>query len=142
MLSSTTCCFKMSSLQFHFQFGKQSEITVRQIGRMGNDNHVAVSHKLYGFQGCVGGCVVAMESVMVSPKFLSFSSHIFSQGSQNVTVKDRFDRSVRRNKFTVNNPLHVKKTSMLLSELRTSRTFLTWIRYRIPCMLKNSKVIK
>jgi hypothetical protein len=42
-------CFKTSSLQFYFQFGKQSEITggqVRRVGRMGNDNHV-VSHKLW-----------------------------------------------------------------------------------------------
>jgi hypothetical protein len=77
---------------------------------MGNDNHVVVSHKLYGFQGCVGGCIVMInEPVVVAPKLLSFSSHIFSQGSQGVTVKVRVDCIVRRNKFTVNNPLHVGK---------------------------------
>jgi hypothetical protein len=57
-------CFKMSSLQFHFLFGKQSEITGGQVwrgGRMGNDNLVVVSHRLYGFQGRVGGCVVVMK---------------------------------------------------------------------------------
>jgi hypothetical protein len=50
---------------------------------MGNDNHV-VSHKLYGFQGLVGGRIVMMEPVVVAPKFWSVSSHIFSQAPQNV----------------------------------------------------------
>jgi hypothetical protein len=77
---------------------------------MGNDNHVVVSHKLCGFQGRVGGRVVVMkEPGVIAPNFRSFSSHIFSQASQSVTVKVRVDRSVRRNKFTVNNPLHVEK---------------------------------
>jgi hypothetical protein len=77
---------------------------------MGNDNHVVVSHKLCGFQGRVGGhVVVIMEPVVVAPKFWSFSSQIFFQASQNITVKIRVDCSVRRNKFTMNNPLHVKK---------------------------------
>jgi hypothetical protein len=77
---------------------------------MRNDNHVVVSHKLCGFQGHVGGHTVMMkEPVVVAPKFWSFSSHIFSQASQNVTVKVRVDHSARRNKFTVNNPLHVEK---------------------------------
>jgi hypothetical protein len=49
------------------------------------------------------------ELVVVVPKFQSFSSHIFSQASQNITVKSRVDCSVRRNKFTMNNPLHVEK---------------------------------
>jgi hypothetical protein len=66
------------------------------------------------------------ELVVVAPKLLSFLSHIFSQGSQNVTVKVRVDRSVRRNKFTVNNLLHVEKKtrmSMLFVELRTCCSF-------------------
>jgi hypothetical protein len=50
-----------------------------------------------------------MEPVMVAPKFLSFLPHIFSQASQNVTVKVRVDCSVGRNKFTMKNPLHVEK---------------------------------
>jgi hypothetical protein len=53
---------------------------------MGNDNHVVVSHKLCGFQGHVGGLVMMKEQVVVAPKFQSFSLHIFSQASQNVTV--------------------------------------------------------
>jgi hypothetical protein len=53
-----------------------------------------------------------------------FLSHIFSQASQNITVKVRVDCSVRRNKFMVDNPLHTKKTtSMLFVELRICRTF-------------------
>jgi hypothetical protein len=77
---------------------------------MGNDKHVVVSHKLCGFQGCVGGHVVVMkEPVEVAPKFQPFSLHIFSQASHNITVKVRVDRGVRRNKFTVNNPLHGQK---------------------------------
>jgi hypothetical protein len=77
---------------------------------MGNDNHVVVSHKHCGFQGCVGGRVVVMkEPVVVAPNFLSFSLHIFSQASQNVTEEVRVDCSVRRNKFTVNNLLLIKK---------------------------------
>jgi hypothetical protein len=55
---------------------------------MGNENHVFGSHKLSGFQGHVGGRVVVMkEPVVVAPQFQPFSSHIFSQVSQNVTVK-------------------------------------------------------
>jgi hypothetical protein len=81
---------------------------------MGNDNHVVVSHNVCGFQGCVGGRVVVMkEPVVVVLKLWSFSSHIFSQASQNIIilVKVRVDRSVRRNKFTVHNPLHVEKNN-------------------------------
>jgi hypothetical protein len=59
---------------------------------MGNDNHVVVSHKLCGFRGRVCDRVVIMkERVVIGPKFRSFSSHIFSQASQNVTVKVRVD---------------------------------------------------
>jgi hypothetical protein len=62
---------------------------------MGNDNHV-VSHKLCGFQGRVGGFIVMMkEPVVIVPKFWSLLSHIFSQASQNITVKVRVDRSVK-----------------------------------------------
>jgi hypothetical protein len=92
---------------------------------MGNDNHVVVSHKLCGFQGCVVGRIVVMkEPVVVTPKFWPFLSHISSQASQNVTVKVRVDRSVRRNKFTVNNLLHVEKTmGMLFFQLQTCCAF-------------------
>jgi hypothetical protein len=51
-------------LQFHFQFGKQSEVTgayVQRVGRMGNDNHIIVSHKLCGSQGRMGGLIVVMK---------------------------------------------------------------------------------
>jgi hypothetical protein len=64
------------------------------------------------------------EPVVVVPKFRSFSSHIFSQASQNVTVKVRVHCSVRRNKFTVNNPLHIEKKktmNMLFFELWVCR---------------------
>jgi hypothetical protein len=83
---------------------------------MGNDNHVVVSHKFWGFQGCAGGRIVMMkEPVVVAPKFWSFLSHIFSRASQNITVEVRVDR---RSKFMVNNPLHIKKTmSVLFFEL-------------------------
>jgi hypothetical protein len=40
--------------------------------------------------------VVMKEPVVVAPKFLSFSLHIFSQASQNVIIEVRADRSVRR----------------------------------------------
>jgi hypothetical protein len=64
------------------------------------------------------------EPVVLAPNFRPFSSHSFSPASQNVTVEVRVDRSVRRNKFTVNNPLHVEKTmGMLFVELQTCRTF-------------------
>jgi hypothetical protein len=51
------------------------------------------------------------EPVVVAPKFQSFSLHIFSQMSQKVAVKVRVGHSVRRNKFMLNNPLHVAKYS-------------------------------
>jgi hypothetical protein len=71
---------------------------------------MSVSHKLYGFQGCVGRRIVVMkEPVVDAPKFLSFPSHIFPQASQDVTVRVRVDSSVKRNTFTMNNPLHVEK---------------------------------
>jgi hypothetical protein len=55
---------------------------------MGNDNYIVISLKLCGFQGRVGRRVVVMkESVVVAPMFRLFSSHIFSQASQNVKVK-------------------------------------------------------
>jgi hypothetical protein len=66
--------------------------------------------KLCGFQGRVGRRIVVMkEPVVVAPKFWSFSLHIFSQVYQNLIVKVRVGRSARRNKFTVNSPLHVEK---------------------------------
>jgi hypothetical protein len=109
----TSNSFQASSLQFNFQFGKQSENTggyAQRVGKMGYDNHDIVSHKFCGFQGRVGGGrVVVREPVVLAPKFRSFSHRIFSQASQNVTVKIRVHHSVRRNKFTVNNPLHVEK---------------------------------
>jgi hypothetical protein len=76
----------------------------------------------------MGGRVVVMkEPVVVAPKFQTFSLHIFSQASHSlsITVKVTFDHSVRRNKFTVKNPLHVEKTmSMLFVELWTCHTFI------------------
>jgi hypothetical protein len=65
-------CSKPLSLQFHFQFRKQSKITegqVWRVGRMGNDNHVAVSHKLCGFREHVGGHVM-MEQCGACSNFL------------------------------------------------------------------------
>jgi hypothetical protein len=57
---------------------------------MENDNHVVVSHKLCGFQGRVGGCIVMMkEPVVVAAKFWSFSLQIFSQAPENITVNVR-----------------------------------------------------
>jgi hypothetical protein len=49
------------------------------------------------------------EPVVVAPKFRSFSAPIFSQVSQDMTVKVRVDHNVRRNKFTLKNPLHIEK---------------------------------
>jgi hypothetical protein len=49
------------------------------------------------------------EPVVVAAKVRSFSCTFFSQVSQNVTVKARVGPSVKRNKFTVNNPLHAEK---------------------------------
>jgi hypothetical protein len=93
---------------------------------MGKDNHFVVSHKLCGFQGHVGWLIVmTKEPVVVALKFRFLSSHIFSQASQNITVKVRVDCSVRRNKFMVNNPFTSKKKtmSMLFVELRTCHCF-------------------
>jgi hypothetical protein len=67
----------------------------------------------YHFQRYVSGHVVMMkEPVAVAPMFQSFSSHIFSQASQNVTIKVRVDHSVMTNKFTVNSPLHMEKNKL------------------------------
>jgi hypothetical protein len=103
---------KRRPFSFIFNLGNKakSQGQVWQVGRMRNNNHVVASHKLWGFQECVGGHVVMMkEPVVVAPKFQSFLLHIFFQVFQNGTVKARVDRSVRRNIFTVNNSLHVEK---------------------------------
>jgi hypothetical protein len=95
--------------------GKQSESQGAKSSEYGGWEMISMlmlHHKLCGFQGHVGGRVVMMkEPVVVVPKFQSFSLHIFSQESQNITVNVRVDHSVRRNKFMVNNPLHVKKNN-------------------------------
>jgi hypothetical protein len=65
-----------------------------RVGRMGKDNHVVVSHKLSGFHGRVG-VVVMKEPLVVASNFRSFSSHIFSQASQNITIKFRVDCNIR-----------------------------------------------
>jgi hypothetical protein len=58
----------------------------------------------------MGGRIVVMkEPVVVVPKCQSFSSHIYSRASLDVTVKVRVDRSVGRNTFTLNNPLCVER---------------------------------
>jgi hypothetical protein len=136
-------CSKTSSLQFHFQFGKQSEITggqVLRVGRMGNDdNHVVVSHKLWFSGTCWRARCRDDGASCGCAKVPVVSSHIFSQASRNVTVKVRVDRSVRRNKFTVNNPLHVeeKTMSMLFVEHRTCSAFFVlcdcWLFYCGDC---------
>jgi hypothetical protein len=60
------------------------------------------------------------EPVVVVSKFWPFLAHIFSQASQDITVKVRFECRARRNKFTVNNSFHVEKTmSMLFAALWT-----------------------
>jgi hypothetical protein len=48
---------------------------------------------------------------VVAPKFQSLLLHIFSQASQYLTVNVSVDHGVRRNKFMVNNPLHVGKNN-------------------------------
>jgi hypothetical protein len=67
-------CFKTFSPQFFiFNLGNKvkSQGGLNPVSREdGNDNHVVVSHKVCGFQGCVGSCVFMMkEPVVVSPKF-------------------------------------------------------------------------
>jgi hypothetical protein len=42
------------------------------------------------------------ERVAIMPIFLHFSSHIFSQTVQKVSVKVNVDRTVKRNKFAMN----------------------------------------
>lgn len=64
-------CFRTLFLNFYFQFGKQSETVwgqAKQVGWMGNNNHILVNYKLCGFQGWVSGHTVMMEPVMVAPK--------------------------------------------------------------------------
>jgi hypothetical protein len=86
---------------------------------MENDNHVVVSHKLCCFKGhgqarCrdeVASCGRVKRPVFFITKFLSSVSK-FQSNSQ----------SLRRDKFTVTDPFHVKKTvSTLFIELQTCR---------------------
>jgi hypothetical protein len=139
MLSSTACdslwmpdiVSKRRPFSFIFNLGNKSKsqgLSLRRVGRMGNDNHVVFSQKLCGFQGRVCGRARCRdeEASCCCAKASVFLWHIFSQASQNVTVNVRVDRHFRRNKFTVNNPLHVEKKwmGMLLVELRTCRALL------------------
>jgi hypothetical protein len=76
------------------------------------------------FRDVWGGHIVAMEPVVAMPKFQSFSLHISFQASQNITVKVRVDRSVRRN-----NPFHVEKKNnehALCCTLDLPHLFLSW----------------
>jgi hypothetical protein len=59
-----------------------------------------------GFQGTCGRVRCCDEGANYG---WSFKSHIFSQESQNITVNVRVHRSVRRNKFMINHPLHTEK---------------------------------
>jgi hypothetical protein len=72
----------------------------------------------------MGGRVVMMKKpVVVVPKFWSFSSHIFSQASRNVTVKVRVGRNVKQIHGEQSSS-HKKKTmSMLFVELWTCHAF-------------------
>jgi hypothetical protein len=72
-------CFKTLSLHFNFNLGNKpkSRGKARRVGRMGNDNHIVVSHKVCGFQGRMGGRIVMMEPVVFAPKFGCFH-HTFS----------------------------------------------------------------
>jgi hypothetical protein len=75
-----------------FNLGNKAKSQGAKSGELGvwDDNQVVDSHKICGFQGRVGWRFVMMkEAVVVAPKFRSFSLHIFSQVSQNVTVKVR-----------------------------------------------------
>jgi hypothetical protein len=117
---------KHHPFSFIFNWGNR-EITggqVWRVGRMGNDNHDVVSHKLCGFQGSVGGHVLLMEPVVVMPEFRFFSSQIFSQASQNVTVKVELIIVLGGTNSQRTIPITLKKTiSMLFVELQTCHAF-------------------
>jgi hypothetical protein len=75
------------------------------------------------------------EPVVVSPKFQSFSSHIFSQASENARLKVRVDRSVRKNNLTMNNPLHVEKEQwacFLLNSAAAAPFLCSWWLWVLP----------
>jgi hypothetical protein len=68
-------CVKMATFQFYLQFGKQ-----RKVGWVGDDSHVAFGKKFPGEKVSERRCVVVMQQpVLLSPKFGSKSSHIFTR---------------------------------------------------------------
>jgi hypothetical protein len=67
-MSDTASKHHPFSFIFNLENKVKSQGAKLRVGRMGNDNHVAVSHKLCGFQGRVGGHIVVMkEPVVVAP---------------------------------------------------------------------------
>jgi hypothetical protein len=130
---------KRRPFSFSFNWGSKAKSQGANSGEKGGWRtiHMLLLVTDSGFHSCVGWRFVVMkESVVVAPKFRSFLLHIFSQSSQNVTVKVRVDRSVvRRNKFTVKNPFHIEKNimSMPFVELRTCRAFFSsWLWWALP----------
>jgi hypothetical protein len=66
-------CFKMLSLQFHFQFGKQSKIMGTKFGKSGGWGMITMLLVTNSVAVCVGGHIVMMkEPSVVAPRFQSF----------------------------------------------------------------------
>jgi hypothetical protein len=95
----------------------------RKVGWVVDDSHVVFGQKFSGEKGSVRQCVVVMQQpVFLSPMFRVKSSHILMQSPLNVTEVWRIDCFACQNEFFVNNPLDVKKMSMLLTLLLTCLT--------------------
>jgi hypothetical protein len=135
MVSSTACdslCMsdtvsKHRPFSFIFNWGKKQIHggKVRRVGRMGNDNHAVVSHKLCGFQGRVGGRVVVMkEPVVVAPKFRGFRRTISLKGPKTSQYKSELTVVLGGTNSRRTMPYASKKTmNVLFVELRTCRAF-------------------
>jgi hypothetical protein len=75
-----------------------------------DDSHVGFDQQFPGEKESVRRCVVMMQRpALLSPKFGSNSSHIFTQSPQNIIVVCGIDGLTSQGEFFVNNLLDVKE---------------------------------
>jgi hypothetical protein len=122
---------------FHFQCGKNAKSQGTKSGEQGGWG--MMTKLLLGTNCLVSGTFGRAhcrdeEPVVIAPKYQSFLLHIFSQAAQNVTEKNRVDRSVRRNKFRVNTTLHDEKKPVcsLMNSGPAATFFCSWRWWALP----------
>jgi len=78
---------------------------------MGDDSNIVFRQKPMGEDGSVRrGFFMVKQAGVFSPKFMSTSSHVFTQSPQNFAVEPGIHSLACWDKFFVHNPLDVKES--------------------------------